>query len=248
MVAVVDPIASTLPAPPAFVFVLLANEELLDRWIRLYEELLADGPISDSQDAPRLRAFLDVASTPGQPIGFIGGKPVADVSLWRTNCAMAMHAGMVWCGRLLKPDVNGEPICGIRGVDGGYLELAVGDANWVPNDGNNVPKGPAIFLVNASAALPYQHVGAFGKAIGDRHYASYEGGGVDGTHIGKNDRYLDRADSYGRRIPGWWEIASRLPPSPIEASAPGSNTVIEDAPATLPTGMQPAGDIDGRTA
>lgn len=185
-----------------------AGEPVLDRWIRCFEELLSLGAISITVHAERLRAFLDVISTPGQPVAYIGGHPVSDIATWRTNCAMTQHAAMAWCKRQgMHPFNNGEAITG----DKGYLELTKGDVYWVANDGKASPQGPCVFSVAPSARLPYDHVGAFGPLVSGRVYKTYEGGGGDGTHIGASTRDLDKLDSYGRRIDGWWEISPLLP-------------------------------------
>lgn len=208
-----------------------AGESKLDAWYRLFDELLADGPISIGTRADRLAAFLDIVSTIGLAIAIIAGVPVDHVETWRTNCAMTMHAAMVWMGRQLRPYVNAEPI---QGGEKSYLELARNGEHWVENDGKNEPRGPCVFYVTPSKILPYEHVGAFGRPKGPRHYETYEGGGGDGTRIGKSDRMLDSLDSYGRRIAGWWEIEDLL-----ADSAPAERAYDAAPPETAPTGETP---------
>lgn len=189
-----------------FTFDRCAGASKVDEWCRLYDELL-DGIdyISFTHNGDRLASFLDVRSDPSLPIGTIAGRSVDHVESWHTNCAMTQHAGMIWVKRQMKPYVNGEPITA-------YIELVKNNELWVPNDGTNEPEGKAcIFYVDPSVHLAFDHVGAFGRKLGPRHYQSYEGGGGDGTKIAKNDRLLDGTDSYGRRIPGWWVIDSKIP-------------------------------------
>lgn len=189
-----------------FTFSRQAGASKFDEWCRLYNELLDPVDfISHSHNGDRLASLLDVSSDPTLPVGYIGGKAVNDVSAWATNCAELQHAAMVWMKRDMKPYVNGEPISS-------YIELVKGDAIWVPNDGTNEPDDKAcVFYVDPSTTFKYDHVGAFGIKLGPRHYASYEGGGGDGTRVGKSDRLLDVADRFGRRIPGWWVIDSLIP-------------------------------------
>ncbi len=215
-------------------FSLRPDESALSRWHRLFDELLSDGPIGLTLGPPgRLADFLDVVGKPGDPVALIAGKPVQHIEAWRTNCAMTQHAAQVWCGRPMDPDVNGESI-------GQYVGLSKGDARWVENDGKSRPVGPAIFYVNPSARLPFDHVGAFGTPIDADagHWNTYEGGGGDGTKIGKNDRTLSQPDSYGRHIAGWWEILDLLSASSDSASG-------ETVGATDPAPPMPAGGASG---
>jgi hypothetical protein len=219
-----------MPGDKAWSFELRVGEGKCDRWWRLFDELLAAGFISISVRGEILAAFLDVVSAEGEPIAFIAGKPVTHVESWRTNCAMTQHAAMVWCKRKLRPYVNAEPI---QGGEHSYIELAKGDRYWRPNDGILVPNGPAIFYVEPSAHLAFEHVGAFGRQVDTRTYATYEGGGGDGTRIGKSTRVLDQPDTWGRHLTGWWEIDELLPASADLASG----EVVRDAvpPESAPT-------------
>lgn len=193
-----------------FTFQRQAGAAKIDEWVRLYESLLADVDyISIGHNGDRLKSFLDVISQPGQPVGLIGGTAVNDVASWRTNCAMTQHAAMVWMGRVLRPYINAQPIQNSQGNS--YLELAKGDRYWVTNDGVAVPTGICIFYLEPSRVLPFEHVGAFGLPLGPRHYRTYEGGGGDGTKIGKNDRFLDSTDSYSRHMSGWWQVDGLVP-------------------------------------
>lgn len=217
----------------AFTFSFLSDESVFDRWVRLYEELLSSGPISHTTTPVRLSSFLDVISTTGQPVGHIGGAAVNDVSRWATNCAMTQHAGQVWCGRMgMRPYVNGEAITQ-------YIELTKGGPRWVQNDGVAVPKGPAIFYVNPSARLGFDHVGAFGRpsTASPRVFDSYEGGGGDGTRIVKSSRHLDGPDSYGRLIAGWWEIDDLFPVS-LPYMHPGGPADDDTMPHVTETGAR----------
>jgi hypothetical protein len=190
-------------------FSLKPDESVLARWYRLFDELLTTPAGVDVNHPPGVLAdFLNVVGRPGDPVAIIAGKPTSHIEQWRTNCAMTQHAAMVHCGHAMKPDVNGETIFQ-------YLELSRGDDRWVENDGKNRPVGPAIFYVSPSPTFVFDHVGAFGPAIDAAagHYSTAEGGGGDGTHIGKSDRVLSQPDRFGRHIAGWWEIADQLPPS-----------------------------------
>jgi hypothetical protein len=185
------------------------GEPVAERWWRLFVELLAAGPISDRVRGERLRAFLNVVSS---PVGWIQGKPVTDVSSWLSNCAMTMHAAQVWCGRqAMAAYVNGESIFS-------YVELRQNDVRWRKNDGTVRPLGPAIFYVGPSHTFRFDHVGAFGpesvqRPPGSGWYVTAEGGGGDGTTIQYGSRSLSDTDAYGRAIAGWWEIEDLLPDS-----------------------------------
>jgi len=223
-----SPSAPTLPdslhlkgSPMPWTFSLKPDEPVLSRWHRLFDELLSDGPIHDDGPTGRLADFLNVVGREGDPVGIIAGKPTNHVEGWRTNCAMTQHAAMVHCGRSMRSDVNAEPI---QGGPNTYLELAVGDARWVPNNGMNRPVGPAIAYVTA----PFEHVFAFGTPIDAAagYWISYEGGGGDGTKIGKSDRIL----SHGH-IAGWWEILDLLPASSETTTA--GDVVRDETPAEV---------------
>ena len=218
----------------SWTFSLRPDEPVLLRWHRLFDELLANGPISLATPGGILADFLDVVGKAGDPVALIAGKPTSHIEQWRTNCAMTQHAAMVWCGREMKPDVNGESIYQ-------YVELACGDARWIDNDGTNRPVGPAIFYVSPSARLPFDHVGAFMTPIDADagHWNTAEGGGGDGTKIGRNDRVLTSPDSYGRHIAGWWEILDLLPPS---ADSAPENVTDNAGPDTVPAAAPGTGD------
>jgi peptidoglycan hydrolase-like protein with peptidoglycan-binding domain len=218
-----------------FTFAIQADEDPSDRYIRCLEELLADRPngISDTVEKDRLASFLNISTDPSHVVGIINGKPVTSVAFWKTNCAMTQHAALAWCGRVERPYINGEPIAG-------YVDLKEGDAYWVDNDGKNVPNGPVLAYVMPSVGLNFDHLAGLGKQLPDGSYESYEGGGGDGTHIGKSTRFLDRPDRFGRKIKGWWVIRPLLPDSP--SSAP--ETEEHPADDTIETHTNPGANSE----
>lgn len=134
-----------------------------------------------------------------------------DISRVRTSCGIFLRGVMYWAGR---PTPLGSPKIS-KALEGhpSWIDLAVGDKNWVPASSAAAEAVPgAIFLKHS-----YDHVGMLLACLGGDVWATAEGGGGPGTECKITWRKLDVSfpNLRGIWLPDGISGVGAPPPAPV---------------------------------
>jgi hypothetical protein len=177
-----------------FSFAFQDGEAVGERHARCWEEALAGGPMGRAVRAAWYASFINATT----PAGYLGGKPVEDISAWSTSCLIAQEASLHHCGKSSGPPVNGAGFFAVLGLAAAprFVRHAQGELPergdilyWATPDTNNG---------HVECLLGIDDDGTWRTAGG--------GGGADGT-VCSLRAHRDGADPHGRPLRGWWKLS-----------------------------------------